>query len=206
MNQVIPFKFESHAVRTVVLDEAPWWVGRDVCEALGYQNSRQAMNDHCKGVSKRYPLETPGGIQEIRIISEGDVWRLVTHSNLPEAERFEKWLFEVALPQIRRTGSYSAAGQTADIAAFNTLIKESVPRIKRLVSENERLRQMNRLYQEKERLREQLARKNTPITENEKRQILACAAQWSVADIARFTNRSETAVRRVINRGKGASV
>jgi hypothetical protein len=92
--------------------------------------------------------------------------------------------------------------ETTDLAAINAFIKESVPRIKLLTSENVRLRQMNRLYEEKERLREQLARKNTPLTENEKRQILACATRWSVADIARFTNRSEAAIRRVIKGGR----
>jgi hypothetical protein len=95
----------------------------------------------------------------------------------------------------------SHARQTADLAAANAFIKESVPRIKLLTSENYQLRKMNRLYEEKERLREQLARKNTPLTESEKRQILDCAAHWSVADIARFTNRSEAAIRRVIKRG-----
>jgi prophage antirepressor-like protein len=202
MNQVIPFNFENHAVRTVVIDETPWWVGRDVCEALGYKTPQRAIHAHCKGVPKRYPLETAGGTQEVRIIAEGDVFRLIVNSRLPEAQRFEKWLFEEVLPQIRKTGGYSAAGQTADLAAVGSFIKESVPRIKLLISENERLRQMNRLYEEAKRLREQLARKNTPLTEGEKLRIAAYAAQWSVAEIARFTNRSPAAIRRVI-RGKG---
>jgi phage anti-repressor protein len=103
--------------------------------------------------------------------------------------------------QIEKKYLESRVGQTVDLTAVNTFIKESVPRIKLLTSENARLHQMNRLYEKAERLQEQLARKNTPLTENEKRQILACAARWSVAEIARFTNRSETAIRRVIKRG-----
>jgi hypothetical protein len=102
--------------------------------------------------------------------------------------------------QIEKKYLESHIKETTDLAAINAFIKESVPRIKLLTSENVRLRQMNRLYEEKERLREQLARKNTPLTENEKQQILACATQWSVADIARFTNRSEATIRRVIKR------
>jgi prophage antirepressor-like protein len=58
MNSLIPFKFENRDVRVVVIDGAEWWVGRDVCEALGYTNPNKAMGDHCKGVTKRYPLET----------------------------------------------------------------------------------------------------------------------------------------------------
>jgi prophage antirepressor-like protein len=202
MNQVIPFNFENYPVRTVVIDETPWWVGKDVCNALGYTNHKKAMNDHCKGVTKRYPLETTGGIQEVRILNEGDVFRLIVSSNLPEAQRFEKWLFEEVLPQIRKTGGYTNnAVPEYSLHDINMFIKESVPRIKLLSSENDRLRQMNRLYEEKEQLRQQLARKNTPIAENEKQQILACASHWSVADIARFTGRSESAVRNIIKKG-----
>jgi prophage antirepressor-like protein len=116
MNMVIPFNFENHAVRTVVLDEAPWWVGRDVCEVLGYKTPQRAIHAHCKGVPKWNTLQTEGGIQKLRIIHEGDVWRLITNSHLPEAERFEKWLFETVLPEIRRTGGYGAS--TGELAAL----------------------------------------------------------------------------------------
>ncbi|MDR1176017.1 MAG: hypothetical protein LBK83_11180 [Treponema sp.] len=201
-NQIIPFMFENKSVRMAVIDDQEWWVGKDVAESLGFKDAVNAIKQHCKGVVKHHPLQTAGGKQQVRIINEGDVFRLITHSNLPEAQRFEKWLFEVVLPQIRRTGGCSTVGQTADLTAVNTFIKESVPRIKLLTSENARLHQMNRLYEKAERLREQLARKNTPLTESEKRQILDCAARWSVAEIARFTNRSETAIRRVIKRGE----
>lgn len=105
---IVPFYFESHEVRAVLLDGEPWWVGKDVCEALGYTNPSKAMGDHCKGVTKRYPLQTAGGMQELRILSEPDVLRLIVSSTLPEAQRFERWVFEEALPSIRKTGSYSA--------------------------------------------------------------------------------------------------
>lgn len=67
------------------------------------------MNDHCKGVTKRYPLSTTGGLQEVRILSEPDVLRLIVRSKLPEAERFERWVFEEVLPAIRKTGGYMVA-------------------------------------------------------------------------------------------------
>ena len=100
------FNFDSHEVRIVTLDGEPWFVGKDVAEVLGYTNSNKAMSDHCKGVTKRYPLPTPGGMQETRIISEPDMFRLVVNSKLPEAERFERWVFEEVLPAIRKTGQY----------------------------------------------------------------------------------------------------
>lgn len=66
------------------------------------------MNDHCKGVTKRYPLQTAGGMQDVRVLTEPDVYRLIVKSELPEAQKFEAWFFEEVLPTIRKTGSYSA--------------------------------------------------------------------------------------------------
>jgi prophage antirepressor-like protein len=203
MNRVIPFNFENHQVRTVVIDQVPWWVGKDVCDALELSNNRKAITRLEDYEKLTYPLVTSGQTRRMWLVNESGVYSLVLTSSKPEAKRFKRWLTTEALPQIRKTGSYSAAGQTADLTAVNTFIKESVPRVKLLISEKERLYRMNRLHEEVTRLREQLARKNTPLTESEKRQILACAAQWSIAEIARFTNRSETAIRRVIKDKEG---
>jgi prophage antirepressor-like protein len=106
-NELIPFSFEEKEVRVVVIDGIEWWVGRDVCAALGYRDTVNALKRHCRGVAKHHPIvDEMGRTQEARIISEGDVFRLITHCNLPEAVRFEKWLFEKVLPEIRRTGGY----------------------------------------------------------------------------------------------------
>lgn len=109
MSNLIPFQFESTSVR-VVTDEhgEPLFVGKDICEALGFANPNDAMNKHCKGVAKRYPLSTAGGVQEMRVLSEPDVLRLIVNCTLPAAEAFERLVFEEILPTIRRTGSYTA--------------------------------------------------------------------------------------------------
>ena len=107
--QIIPFAFGGKTVRAVP-DESgePCFVGKDVCDALGYANDSDAMRRHCKGVVKRYPLQTPGGMQELRVISEPDVMRLIVSSKLPAAEAFERLVFEEILPTIRKTGRYIA--------------------------------------------------------------------------------------------------
>ncbi|ALR03021.1 hypothetical protein ADT28_05150 [Xylella fastidiosa] len=111
MNEVTPFQFESHAVRTVVDDHGEvWFVGTDVATVLGYANPHKALDAHCKGCAKRTPLQTPGGVQEVRIISEPDMLRLIVSSKLPAAERFERWVFEEVLPTLRKTGTYSTPG------------------------------------------------------------------------------------------------
>lgn len=106
---LIPFNFEGRDVRAVDVGGVPHLVGKDVAEALGYTNPNKAMGDHCKGVTKRYPLSTAGGVQLVRVLGEADVMRLVVSSSLPEAQRFERFLFEELLPEYRRTGGFRAA-------------------------------------------------------------------------------------------------
>lgn len=112
MSAITPFNFDSKTIR-VVTDEngEPLFVGKDVCDVLGYTNHNKAMNDHCRGVTKRYPiLDSLGRTQEVRVLTEPDVYRLIVKSELPEAQKFEAWFFEEVLPTIRKTGSYTAPG------------------------------------------------------------------------------------------------
>lgn len=103
----ITFNFDSTEVRVIAIDGEPHFVGKDVCAVLGYANASKAMGDHCKGVTKRYPLQTAGGMQQIRFLAEPDVLRLIVNSKLPGAQEFERLVFEEILPSIRRTGRYA---------------------------------------------------------------------------------------------------
>lgn len=89
----------------------PYFPATKCAEVLGYSNSRQAVIDHCKGVTK-YDSLTGGGKQTINLIPEGDLYRLIIRSNMPKAQEFERWVFDVVLPQIRQTGTYSQAPKT----------------------------------------------------------------------------------------------
>lgn len=110
MNAITSLTFEGSEIRSVVMDGEPGFVGKDVCERLGYTNPSKAMKDHCKGVTKRYPLQTAGGVQQTRILFMPDVLRLIASSTLPDAERMERWMFEEVLPTVIRTGSYTSDG------------------------------------------------------------------------------------------------
>lgn len=94
-----------------IMDEGgrTMFCAKDIACALGYSNSRKAIADHCKGVTKRYPLQTAGGMQELVFISEPDVLRLIVSSKLPQAQAYERWVFDEVLPSIHRTGGYIAA-------------------------------------------------------------------------------------------------
>ncbi|WP_454903345.1 BRO-N domain-containing protein [Variovorax gossypii] len=108
MSNIVPFTFDGTNIRALEIDGEPYFVGKDVAEALGYADASTAIRSHCKGVQKLHPLQTGGGVQEMRVLSEPDVLRLIVNSTLPAAERFERWVFEEVLPSIRKTGSYTA--------------------------------------------------------------------------------------------------
>lgn len=113
---VAVFNFESNTIRTLNDEQGvPLFVASDVANALGYQNTNKAIGDHCKGVTKRYPLATAGGIQQVGVIYEPDVYRLIFGSKLQTAKKFQDWVFEHVLPTIRRTDGYVADRHTSDL-------------------------------------------------------------------------------------------
>lgn len=127
------------ALRTYEEDGQILFCGKDVAASLGYKNTNDAMKKHCKGVAKRYPLQTAGGVQEFVFITEPDLYRLIAHSKLPTAEKFERWVFEEVLPAIRRTGGYMVAKQDEtpeQIMARAVLVaQDTIERQKREIAE-----------------------------------------------------------------------
>ncbi|MBX6570920.1 hypothetical protein ISE99_32690 [Pseudomonas aeruginosa] len=105
--QIIPFQFEAREVRTMLIDDQPWFCVADICRVLGYANSRDALAKHCreKGVAKRDTLTTKGK-QALTFIDEGNLYRLIIKSRKEEAQRFEAWVCDEVLPSIRRSGRY----------------------------------------------------------------------------------------------------
>lgn len=139
---------EFGTIRTVMDENGnPLFCAKDVAMALGYTNPNKAINDHCKGVPIRYPLETAGGVQNVRFITEGDVYRLIVGSKLEGAQRFESWVFDKVVPDIRKHGMYATPKAIdAMLADPDTMIKTlqaykaEKERGDRLQSENETMR------------------------------------------------------------------
>jgi len=203
MNEIINLHFEDAPCRTVVIDGARWWVGKDICKILGYKDTVNAIKLHCKGVVKYYPLPTAGGMQEIRIISLPDVYRLISGSKLPAAVRFEAWIYEDVLPSIQKTGGY-AIEKTESLEELHDLLKRSERSLKFLTTERAYLSRENRLLRENIKLRDKLAKKNTPLTADEKAQIHALSDRMSANAIGSVLGRSESAVRRVLKQEEDA--
>lgn len=146
MNMEIFRNKEFGSIRVIEEDGKYLFCGSDVAKALGYAKPRNAINTHCKGALKRGSL-TEGGVQELTFIPEGDVYRLIVHSRLPGAERFEKWVFDEMLPTIRRTGGYmtpslleEAARHPEILLSFADQLLAEHEKNRRLAGEVERLR------------------------------------------------------------------
>ena len=99
---------EFGTVRNLIINDEPYFVGKDVAEIFGYRETAKAIRTHVdeedKGVSV---LDTPGGRQQITLINESGLYCLILSSNLPVAKKFKRWITSEVLPEIHRKGSYS---------------------------------------------------------------------------------------------------
>lgn len=107
MNTPQIFNFEHNEVRTFLENDVPYFVANDVAKTLGYKNPSKATNDHCKKAIETWGNDSLGRRQKFKIIPESDVYRLIIKSNLPSAEKFESWVMEEVLPNIRKHGMYA---------------------------------------------------------------------------------------------------
>ena len=116
MNQMEIFKNpEFGSIRTFEQNGEVLFCGKDIAQALGYRRPADAIAAHCKGVCV-LPTPSNGGIQQMKFIPEGDVYRLIVHSKLPSAERFERWVFDEVLPSIRQHGAYLTREKLWEVA------------------------------------------------------------------------------------------
>ncbi|TXH26215.1 MAG: hypothetical protein E6R06_07265 [Mycobacterium sp.] len=102
-----PFFYAGAAVRVMVINGSPWFILADLCRVLSIANSRHVaarLADDQKGVAQN---DTPGGMQQVTIVSESGMYEVVIRSDKPEAMRFRRWITTEVLPAIRKTGSYS---------------------------------------------------------------------------------------------------
>jgi prophage antirepressor-like protein len=116
MSSLTPFCFESSPIRVLSVDGLPWFVAKDVAEALEYgrfdSNLLLHVPEEWKGTN---PIRTPGGEQELWCLSEPGLYFFVNRSDKPKALPFQKWVAGEVLPAIRQTGGYRAQPQPETI-------------------------------------------------------------------------------------------
>lgn len=107
---------EFGQVRSIMIDDEPWFVGKDVADALGYQNGRGALSRHVDLEDKNTVVIPDGnkGNPNQTIINESGLYSLILSSKLPNAKKFKRWVTSEVLPALRKTGSYSIAPEVPE--------------------------------------------------------------------------------------------
>lgn len=135
MNTPQIFNFEQKEVRTILVNDEPYFVGKDVAEVLGYSNTQKAILNHVdeedKGGTK---WDTLGGKQNMTIINESGLYSLILKSKLPNARKFKRWVTSEVLPTIRKSGIYTNVPQSfaqalrlaADLEEKNQLLEQQI--------------------------------------------------------------------------------
>lgn len=107
MNKLQVFNFENHEVRSLLLNNEPWFVGKDVAEVLGYERADNAIRNHIDKEDKlMHQISASGQNRNMTIINESGLYSLVLSSKLPSAKKFKRWVTSEVLPALRKTGQY----------------------------------------------------------------------------------------------------
>lgn len=124
MNELKQFNFENNQVRTLLINNEPWFVGKDVADILGYQNGSRDINRHVHEEDRQnYQNGTFDSPRGMTIINESGLYALIFGSKLESAKRFKHWVTSEVLPQIRKTGSYATPQLTGEELMAKALIE-----------------------------------------------------------------------------------
>ena len=124
MNELKQFNFENNQVRTLLINNEPWFVGKDVADILGYQNGSRDINRHVHEDDRQnYQNGTFDSPRGMTIINESGLYALIFGSKLESAKRFKHWVTSEVLPQIRKTGSYATPQLTGEELMAKALIE-----------------------------------------------------------------------------------
>ena len=139
-------------VRMFIQNGKTWFCGTDIATSLGYSNPRDAIVRHCKshGVVNHDVIDSMGRTQQMKFISEGNIYRLTAKSQMPRADEFENWIFDEIVPSVVNTGSYSVQPQTPQtyLEALKALVSSEEEK-QRLAQEKKHLEQQNAKLQPK---------------------------------------------------------
>lgn len=158
MNELQIFNNEQFGeIRAVELNGEPWFVGKDVAQALGYEKPTDAVRKHVdgedRGISK---METPSGKQDMTVINESGLYSLVLSSKLPNAKKFKRWITTEVIPSIRKHGAYMTPDTMQRFIAdpdfaigLLTALKDEQAKSRALEAENEKQSQLLAVYEPK---------------------------------------------------------
>lgn len=166
MNEI--FNFKGHEVRTVTINNEPYFVGKDVADILGYQNGSRDINRHVDEEDKlKYRFGTSGQDREMTIINESGLYSLILSSKLPQAKEFKRWVTTEVLPTIRKHGAYLTDSKIEEvllspetIISLATQLKDEREARKQLQIVNSQLAVDNQIMQPKAKYFDDLVERN----------------------------------------------
>lgn len=123
MSELQPFLYGSQEVRTILIEDEPWFVLNDLCAILEHSNSRmvsQRLEDD--DVSRTYVIDSLGRRQLATIVNEGGMYEVIVRSDSPSAKPFRRWVTHEVLPQIRKTGSYSVGMDLTSLDSISAIL------------------------------------------------------------------------------------
>ena len=120
-NKLQLFNFENQQVRTLTVNEEPYFVGKDVATILGYKNGSRDINTHVDEEDKlKYQISTAGQMRDQILINESGLYSLILSSKLPNAKKFKRWVTSEVLPTIRKHGAYMTDEKAFDVVHNKT--------------------------------------------------------------------------------------
>ena len=138
MNELQIFKNpEFGEIRTIEVNNQPWFVGKDVADILGYRNGSRDINNHVEEEDRlKYQIGTAGQLREQTLINESGLYSLILSSKLPKAKEFKRWVTSDVLPTIRKTGGYLTPEKVEEVLSNPDTIIKLATEIKNLRTEN----------------------------------------------------------------------
>lgn len=121
--EVAVFGYGNKEVRSLMINQEPWFVGLDVCDVLGLKNPRQSLSTLDEDEKLTSVIRTSGQRREVAVINESGVYHLIFRSNKPEAKAFRKWVTAEVLPAIRKQGTYTSPAKYREQAIQETILK-----------------------------------------------------------------------------------
>ena len=129
-----PFSYDDQPVRVLTVDGEPWFVLADLCKVLGLTQPNKVALRLADDMKGRNLIPTPGGAQEMTIVSEPGMYEVVIRSDKPEAATFRRWITAEVLPSIRKTGAYSATPELTDDQIIAQALQLTAARVEKLTA------------------------------------------------------------------------
>lgn len=175
---------EFGQIRMIEINGKPYAVGNDVAKSLGYARPYEAVTTHCKG-AVTYRVLTDGGEQEVKVIPEGDIYRLIVKAAdqsknqaiKEKAERFERWIFDDVIPTIRKTGAYAVDQNKVVPLSERQALIQSLKLTAELAEEMEEVKSITQTHSQKLMELEQKVEEQITIDHGEQRMLQQAVAR-----------------------------